>query len=536
MISIRRALLSVSDKTDLLPLARALHRFNCELIATGGTGRALAEARLPITDIAAVSGTPEAFDGRVKTVSFPLLSAILFHRERHREEAVHRGVAGIDMVVCNLYPFEQVRAMHADHAYQIENIDIGGPTLVRAAAKNYEFVTVVSDPADYPLVIEALAANHGAIPLEMRRRFMRKAFRLIAQYDAAIAAAMDEDANERSFWPAFDGGKELRYGENPHQKAQLFRRIGATSSLYDCEALSGKDLSFNNLVDLYNAVEAVQPLRGQACAVVKHTNPCGLCEADDQRIAMQRAWQGDPVSAFGSVIAFNHKVEKETVTFLNLEAEDRRQRKFVEVVGAPEFSESARRYLQTHKQLRAVRVPANVTTQNTAFRMIGDALLVQQADRARFEKLDVVTKQKVNHLDGDLITFGIHAVRMIKSNAIAVVRRTTEGACQLIGMGCGQPNRVVAVHLAVSGARDVLADEFDGGGGEIRQSIRAEMAKAILVSDAYFPFPDSIETLVQAGIQLVVQPGGSRRDGAVIAACDRKGISMVFTGLRHFLH
>ena len=542
MTRIRRALLSVTDKTGVVELARTLHRFGCELISTGGTGKVLTRAGLPVTEISRVTGNPEAFGGRMKTISFAIESAILFDREKDKEEAQRLDIAPIDMVVCNLYPFEQVRDAGAEMNELIENIDIGGPTMIRAAAKNHKHVAAVTDPEDYQAIIEELDSQDGALSLETRADLMRKAFNTTADYDAAIAQAMDEQHGKESLRLGFSDGKTLRYGENWHQDASFFRQRGAVNSLFDMDVLAGKELSFNNIVDIAGAVESVRDLRPHGCAVIKHTNPCGLSECPDQRTGFELAWAGDPVSAFGSVIAFNSPLERKTAEFLNLDSADRDARKFVEVVIAPEFGPGTLAYLKQHDALRVIRFDPGRLRGVREVRVLGGACLVQTADDRLFDKLECVTEAPP--LDGlgagsplvAALEFGLKAVRQIKSNTIVIVRRLGEGTFQLLGMGAGQPNRVVAARLALDRAAANLREEYDGAPAGAEQYVRERLGEAILVSDAFFPFSDTVEIAAAAGIRTVFQPGGSVRDGAVVRSADELGVAMVMTGVRHFKH
>lgn len=542
MIKIRRALLSVSDKAGIVELAQTLHRFGCELISTSGTGKALAKVGLPVTDISQVTGNPEAFGGRMKTISFAIESAILFDREKDAQEAQRLGIAPIDMVVCNLYPFQQVRDAAAEMDVLIENIDIGGPSMIRAGAKNYNFVAVVTDPADYPAIIEELDTHDGALSLETRARLMGKAFNTTADYDAAIAQAMDERNGNTSLRLGFSDGTKLRYGENWHQDAYLFRERGVVNSLFDMEVLGGKKLSYNNIVDIASAVEAVRDLRPHGCAVIKHTNPCGLSECPDQRKGFELAWAGDPVSAFGSVIAFNSPLERKTAEFLNLTAADREVRKFVEVVIAPKFGPDTLSYLQRRDALRVIRFDPGKLQPGRGFRVLGGVCLVQTADDRLFDTLECVTEAAPS--DGlasgsplvALLQFGLKAVRQIKSNTIVIVRRFDEHTFQLLGMGAGQPNRVVSAKLALDRAAANLRDEYRGAPAGVEQYVRDQLGAAILVSDAFLPFPDTVELAAKAGIKTVFQPGGSVRDEVVIRRANDLGVAMVMTGVRHFKH
>ncbi|MCC7223715.1 MAG: bifunctional phosphoribosylaminoimidazolecarboxamide formyltransferase/IMP cyclohydrolase [Chitinophagales bacterium] len=539
---ISRALLSVSDKCGIIDLAKTLHQHGCELISTGGTAKVLLEAGLPVTDISAVTGNPEAFGGRMKTISFQIESALLFDRERDAAEAAALRIYPIDMVVCNLYPFKQVLDKEADFDTLVENIDIGGPTMVRAAAKNFKYVSTITDPADYAAIIAELDQYAGATTYALRRQLMRKAFNHTADYDAMIAVAMDAQDGVLSYRLGFSQGWALRYGENAHQKATLYRQNDATQSLFDIEILHGKALSFNNMLDIQAAIETVRRLPQYACAVVKHNNPCGVCQhPTDPTEALRLAWASDPISAFGSIVSFNGVVSLATAQFLRLDA-PRAERKFVEVIVAPDFDADALAYLQQHKDLRLLRYPINQlpTAGGEDLRFLAGSLLRQDADAQLYDRLDNKT-EKTFDLPNDeaLIAFGLNALAQIKSNAIVVVRRVGD-AFQLLGMGTGQPNRLVATRLAIDKCRENLNREIANQGAEnantALDTINRELGKCILLSDAFFPFEDNVELAAEQGIRFIVQPGGSIRDKHVIDTCNRLGIAMLFSGVRHFKH
>lgn len=540
-VKVRRALLSVTDKTGLVSLARALHARGCELISTGGTRKVLEEAGLPVTEIGKVTGNPEAFGGRMKTLSFTVESALLFDRERDAEEAKRLGIEPIDLVVCNLYPFAKHRDAGSDLPTLVENIDIGGPTMIRAAAKNYRWVAVATDPAQYPELERELAEKGGALSEETRSKLMRAAFTLTADYDAMVAVALGERFGERSIRLAYDRGVTLRYGENPHQQAAFYRERGAALSLHDLKAHGGKELSYNNLVDAWAAIEVAASLASDrfGCAVIKHSNPCGLAEARTQREALERAWAGDPVSSYGSVIAFNKPLGRDAVEFFELDHADKGRRKFVEVIVAPAFDAAALELLRQSKNLRAVEVDARLLgpSQRMDYRFLPGALLAQTADGDAdlLENIQGVT-QRAPEVNKELLDFGLKAVRQVKSNAIAIVREAPSGAHQLLGMGAGQPNRVNSTRLAIERARANLALEYEGSEAGREAWVTEQMGKAILVSDAFFPFADNVEILAAAGIRTVFQPGGSMRDASVIAQCDALGVAMAMTGRRHFKH
>ncbi|WMX15445.1 bifunctional phosphoribosylaminoimidazolecarboxamide formyltransferase/IMP cyclohydrolase [Aureispira sp. CCB-E] len=536
LIPIKRALISVSDKTGIVELAQSLADAGCEIISTGGTQRKLEEAGITTTEISTVTGNPEAFGGRMKTISFNIESALLFDREKDAEEAAALNIEPIDLVVCNLYPFQEVLKKGADFETLIENIDIGGPTMIRAAAKNFKYVATVTQPSDYTELMVQLKSHKGALTYDFRKKLMTKAFNHTADYDALIATTMDKEIGVNSLRLGFEEGIDLRYGENSHQAARFYKEKNADNSLYDLNVLHGKALSFNNILDINGAIEAIKESTRPACSVIKHSNPCGLCEGDDQAELLQLAWAGDPISAFGSIIAFNKKVTFETVQFFELNNEDKSKRKFVEVVIAPAFTPEALVYLQQHKNLRIIEFDAASLTGHMDLRYMNGSLLAQDTDNELHNKLDVVTEAPVDmEVEQPLIEFGLRAIKTIKSNSIAIVR-FKNGYAQLLGMGAGQPNRLIATKLSIEKSRENLRNEYTGAAEDFEAYVAEELANAWLISDAFFPFADNVEIAAAAGIRKIVQPGGSIRDKSVIATCNDLGVSMVFTGIRHFKH
>ncbi|MFO7895357.1 MAG: bifunctional phosphoribosylaminoimidazolecarboxamide formyltransferase/IMP cyclohydrolase [Candidatus Cloacimonadales bacterium] len=535
MIKIKRALISVSDKTGIVEFAQNLKKYNCEIISTGGTKQVLEAAGLAVTDISSVTGNPEAFGGRMKTISFQIESALLYDREKDAAEAAELGIEPIDLVVCNLYPFSKVKAAGADLAELIENIDIGGPTMLRASAKNYRYLATITDSADYRQIGEELAVNNGALQLATRFELMRKTFNHTADYESLIATTMDEQVGIKSIRKHFTEGKQLRYGENSHQKGYLYRDKAAKDSLCDMEILHGKELSFNNLNDIQSAVDAVKDLPKHAISVVKHNNPCGLACGAEQLEVFTSAWAGDPISAFGSIIAFNQTLELKAAKFLDLDNPQKSLRKFVEVVIAPDFAPQVLEYLQFHKNLRVLKYDPQKQTQTDDLKFLNGAILRQDCDNKLYDKLQVVTEASFD-LEGskDLLEFGITAMRQVKSNSIVIVRQLADGTFQLLGMGAGQPNRVISTKLAIEKARENLAREYEGDDLEAYQ--RQQLSEALLVSDAFFPFPDNVELAEAAGLKKIIQPGGSIKDKRVIKRCNELGVSMVFSGIRHFKH
>lgn len=535
-MKIKRALISVSDKTGIVELAGKLKEYHIEIISTGGTGKLLKEAGIEVTDISEISKNPEAFGGRMKTISFNIESALLFDRKRDAEEANNLNIKPIDLVVCNLYPFEKVLNEGADFDTLIENIDIGGPTMIRAAAKNFAYVNVLTSPSDYAGFITELEAGKGQTSFGFRKLMMTKAFNHTADYDALIAQTMDSEIGKQSFRAAFEKGKSLRYGENSHQNALFYRKRGAQNTYRDMKILNGKELSYNNILDLSGAVNSVKELEGFACAVVKHSNPCGLAQADNQLEALKTAWQADPISAFGSIIAFNSPIERETAEFFRLTDRDKSKRKFIELLLAPEVEPDALAYLKNHKNLRVIEFDPAKLHSKEELRFLDGILLRQDPDLMLSEEIELVTEGKFPlEQFKPLINFGLKAIKNIKSNAIAIVRQKGNNF-HLTGMGAGQPNRLIASKLALDKTREFIRQDFTGKQADFETFYKEEIKNALLISDAFFPFPDNVELAAQNGIRNIVQPGGSIRDKSVIKACERLGVNMVFTGLRHFKH
>jgi len=532
--AIKKALISVSDKKEIIPLAKNLLNYGIEIISTGGTKKVLEEAGLKVTDIQKVTGNPEAFGGRMKTISFTIESALLFDREKDQKEAAKLGIEPIDLVICNLYPFQKVLENGGNFEELVENIDIGGPTMIRAAAKNFKYVTVITQPGKYKELIEELKTHKGGTSYEFRKKQMASAFNHTADYDALIAQTMDKETGEKSLRFHFEKGKDLRYGENSHQNATFYKQKGIPNSLYELKFLHGKALSYNNILDISGAVASVKELKKSGVVVVKHSNPCGMTQANNQRFALEKAWQGDPVSAFGSIIAFNEKLELDTLKFFNLDAEKAKDRKFIEVIIAPEISPKALEYLQLHKNLRVLEYQPDKIPQNPDYRMLNGTLLVQDYDDKLYDKLERVTHNDFSP-NKELIEFGIKAIKNIKSNAIIIVGEK-QGTYYLMGMGAGQPNRLIATKLALNKAKDFIRQDYKGNAEEFQNFYKQEIGKAYLISDAFFPFADNVELAAAEGIKTIIQPGGSIRDKSVIETANQLGLNMIFTGTRHFKH
>jgi phosphoribosylaminoimidazolecarboxamide formyltransferase/IMP cyclohydrolase len=521
--TIRRALLSVSDKTDLVELARALAGYGVELISTGGTRKALADAGLAVRDIADVTGFPEMLDGRVKTLHPRVHGGILAVRDnpQHVATAQQHGIGLIDLVVCNLYPFEATVAKPGStHEEIVENIDIGGPSMVRSAAKNYHDVAIVSHPTQYPAVLEELRANNGALTLARREWLAAAAFAVVAAYDRAISAYFARRVGGGE-WPVFldlhlERKLALRYGENPHQKAAFYVEPGARHACVGtAEQLHGKELSYNNLLDLDSAFNLVREFDTPAAVVIKHNNPCGAATAETLVEAFKKAYEGDPLSAYGGVLGFNREVDEATAQQIT------EPNRFIECVIAPGYSEAAFRLLTTRpswkKNVRLLRtgaIRAAAEARSLDFRRVDGGLLVQTRDVEAddFAQAKAVTKRAPTAAEMADLHFAWKVCKHVKSNAIVLAK-----GGMLVGVGAGQMSRVDSVHIAARKA------------GE-------RVHGAVLASDAFFPFRDNVDEAARAGVTAIVQPGGSMRDQDSIQACDEHGLAMVFTGVRHFRH
>lgn len=519
MLKIRRALLSVSDKSGIIELAESLYAQGVELVATGKTATLLQEAGISITPIEKLSGSPEAFQGRMKTLSFPVCSGILYRRGDPEDEKNCKdlGILPIDCVVVNFYPFEKVATKAGVFREDlIEEVDIGGPTLVRAAAKNVPDVLVLTHPRQYSRVVEELNTQ-GGISEETVEDAARAAWDFVLHYDLAISRVL--------------GGHlrmHLRYGENPHQRG--FLEMEPQSPIDWRLPLTQTELSYNNILDVSSAYALASDLVAlnvqlTAVVIIKHNNPCGVAVVSRkvpgaQLLALQRAWEGDPVSAFGGVIVLTDPVEEMTASWLS--------ERFIELVAAPQLSrdsEELKILLKKRKNLKALKILQWGKTAKEVVVSIPGGHLIQTPDTGVDENLRLVTKTKWPEAKEELARFGIVVNRALKSNAISLVREIPEihGAYQLVGAGQGQPNRVEALEkLAIPRAQAVLRG--------------AGLGECVLVSDAFFPFRDTVDVAHRAGIRWIVQPGGSIKDAESIAACDEHGMAMVFTGVRHFRH
>ncbi|MEO8368185.1 MAG: bifunctional phosphoribosylaminoimidazolecarboxamide formyltransferase/IMP cyclohydrolase [Candidatus Solibacter sp.] len=509
MPKISRVLLSVTDKTGIIDFASALANMGAELISTGGTARLLRDAGIAVADVSDVTGFPEMLDGRVKTMHPKIAGGLLAMRANpeHMAAIEAHGILPIDMVVVNLYRFEEAAAKAGAHLEElIENIDIGGPTMLRAAAKNYQDVAVVTSPADYPAILEELRATGGTLSTDTKWKLARKVFRTTADYDAAISARLEQidapgplpgDLSLRA--PKL---LDLRYGENPHQSAALYGRPG--KGIAGAEQLQGKELSYNNIVDLDAAWQLVNEFDRPAVAIIKHTNPCGCAEQSSLVEAYRKAFEADPVSAYGGVIGINRPIDEETAREI--------AKTFIEAIAAPDYSPEALAILAAKKNLRLMRVAPGADP--LVVKSISGGYLAQTADTAKLDRATAVVKTQRAPTDDEWVAleFGWKVAKHVKSNAIVYAF-----AGQSVGVGAGQMSRVDSVKL---GAMKAILPT----------------AGTIVASDAFFPFPDGLEEAVKNGATAFIQPGGSMRDGEVIAAADRLGVAMVFTGVRHFRH
>ena len=524
-IDLKRALISVSDKTGLLDLGRALADRGVELLSTGGSAKALRDAGLTVIDVASVTGFPEMMDGRVKTLHPNVHGGLLALRDNpeHLAAMQKHGIAGIDLLVVNLYPFEETVAKGADYDTVIENIDIGGPAMIRAAAKNHGFVAVVTDTQDYDALLAELTENNGAITYSFRQKLALNAYARTAAYDSAVSNWMAKTLEVTPRRKAVAGtlAQTLRYGENPHQSAAFYTDGQARPGIATAVQHQGKELSYNNINDTDAAVELVAEFdlaNGPACVIVKHANPCGVSQASSLLEAYQAAFQCDQTSAFGGIIALNQTLDGATAAEIC--------KIFTEVIIAPDADEGARRIFAQKKNLRLLTMGSlpDVTAVSQTIRQVSGGYLVQDKDVGQVlpSDLKVVTKRAPSPQELSDMLFAWKVAKHVKSNAIVYVK---DGAT--VGIGAGQMSRVDSTRIAARKAQDMA--EVLGLDAPLTHG-------SVVASDAFFPFADSLVTAAEAGATALIQPGGSMRDDEVIAAADAAGLAMVFTGMRHFKH
>jgi phosphoribosylaminoimidazolecarboxamide formyltransferase/IMP cyclohydrolase len=513
---IQRAILSVTDKTGLVDFARKLAALGIELISTGGTAKLLRDSRIPVKDISELTGFPEMLDGRVKTLHPKVHGGILHRRAdpKHTAAIAEHGIVPIDIVVINLYAFEKTAAKPGVAFEElIENIDIGGPSMIRSAAKNFHDVAIVTSPSDYDAIADELARSGSTLSHETKWRLAQKAFATTAAYDAAIASTLeritqDSPQPDTGAFPStlrftFHKTLDLRYGENPHQKAAMYSD-GSGVGVANARQLQGKELSYNNIVDLQAAWDLAQEFDDPVCAIIKHTNPCGTATGKSLAEAFRRALECDPVSAFGGVIGVNRPVDAE--------AAEEMHKLFLEVIAAPSFDEAAKVKFASKKNLRLVQVAA--ANQKWILKNVSGGMLVQDSDVRPLQDADlkVVTRRAPTPEETRALLFAWKVCKHVKSNAIVYAR---DG--QTVGVGAGQMSRVDSAKIGAMKAQLPLKG-------------------TVAASDAFFPFPDGVEEIARAGATAIIQPGGSQRDPEVIAAADRLGVAMLFTGVRHFRH
>ena len=518
MSKIQRAILSVTDKSGLVDFARKLAGMGVELVSTGGTAKLLRESGIVVKDISELTGFPEMLDGRVKTLHPKVHGGILHRRQdsAHRSAVAEHDIPAIDMVVVNLYAFEKTAAKPGVHFEElIENIDIGGPSMIRSAAKNFQDVAVVTSPTDYNAIADEMARSAGSLSSETKWRLAQKAFATTAAYDSAIASTLERVGVNGHFelrategFPqtlrlSFQKTMDLRYGENPHQKAAMYSD-GSGLGVANARQLQGKELSYNNITDLQAAWDLAQDFDETVCAIIKHTNPCGVATGKTLAEAYLRALECDPVSAFGGVIGVNRPVDAA--------AAGEMAKLFLEVIAAPAFEAAAKEIFATKKNLRLVEVPAG--QQNWVLKNISGGMLVQDADLHQLTDSDlkVVTRRPPSPEEKRALLFAWKVCKHVKSNAILYAR-----VGQTVGVGAGQMSRVDACKVGAMKAQLPLKG-------------------TVAASDAFFPFPDGVEEIAKTGATAIIQPGGSVRDHEVIEAADRLGLAMIFTGVRHFRH
>jgi phosphoribosylaminoimidazolecarboxamide formyltransferase/IMP cyclohydrolase len=516
---IQRAILSVTDKTGLIDFARKLASLGVELISTGGTAKLLRDSGVAVKDISELTGFPEMLDGRVKTLHPKVHGGILHRREdpKHISAVAEHGIQPIDMVVVNLYAFEKTAAKPGVKFEElIENIDIGGPSMIRSAAKNFHDVAIVTSPADYDSIAGELSKSGGSLSLDTKWKLAQKAFATTAAYDSAIASTLERISNNGNFHltPAdetfpqtlrisFQKTLDLRYGENPHQKAAMYSD-GSSIGVANARQLQGKELSYNNIVDLQAAWDLAQEFDEPVCAIIKHTNPCGAATGKTLAEAYKKALETDPVSAFGGVIGVNRPIDGE--------AAEEMHKLFLEVIAAPGFDEAAKAKFATKKNLRLVEVATSA--QKWTLKNISGGILVQDNDMRPLQDADlkIVSKRPPTPEETRALLFAWKVCKHVKSNAIVYAR---DG--QVVGVGAGQMSRVDSAKIGAMKAQLPLKG-------------------TVAASDAFFPFPDGVEEIARAGATAIIQPGGSQRDAEVIEAADRLGLAMLFTGVRHFRH
>ncbi len=527
-MKIKNAILSVYDKSHLDTFAKKLVSYGITLYSTGGSKAFLSQKNIPVHEISNLTQFPEILEGRVKTLHPFIHGGILAKRskQKHLKTIQKHQIPLIDLVVVNLYPFKEIsKKKETSLEEAIENIDIGGPTLIRSAAKNYLDVAVVCDINDYEEIIKQIEKK-GEPSLELKKKLAVKAFSHTACYDRAIEHYLKKNLlNEDSLCLNFSKGKPLRYGENPHQKAFLYFDT-EQSLIGNLKQLHGKKMSYNNYIDVESALKIILDLKNEyshLMTIIKHSNPCGLATGHSSLEALEKAWEGDPVSSFGSIIASVSPIDKATALFL--------ANQFIEIIIAPDFSQEALSLLKKKKNLRIFKIPKNQTINSTHYRLLEGALLKQEKNKEVFKTFKCVTKETINFNEKKLFQFTYQIAKYLKSNAIAIGLEYKKDQYMLIGAGTGQPNRLDSVKsLALPKAIETIKRLYP------KEKTQKILANCVLASDAFFPFADNILSAQRQGIKKIVQPGGSIRDQEVIDACNQAKIAMIFTKTRHFTH
>lgn len=526
LVKVKRALLSVSDKTGVIEFAKKLDALGIELVSTGGTAKAIKDAGLPCKDVSELTGFPEIMDGRVKTLHPSVHGGLLAIRDdaEHQGAMSDHNIVGIDLVVINLYPFEEVRFSDGDYPTIVENIDIGGPAMIRASAKNHAYVTIVTSPEDYDRVSGALSDNVGQMPYDMRREMAALAYARTAAYDSAISTWFASELEIKNPRHRALGGTlkdVMRYGENPHQSAGFYVTGEKRPGVATAELLQGKQLSYNNINDTDAAFELVgefDPARTAACAIIKHANPCGVSEASTLKQAYLDALACDQTSAFGGIVAFNRELDGETAQEVI--------KIFTEVIIAPSVSEEAKEIISAKKNLRLLVTGGlpDPRAEGVTAKTVAGGMLVQNRDNGNIDDIDLKVVTKRAPTDSELadLKTAFRVAKHVKSNAIVYVKN---GAT--VGIGAGQMSRVDSSRIAARKAEDAAA---------VLELGEVQTKGSVVASDAFFPFADGLVSAIEAGATAVIQPGGSMRDNEVIEAADAAGIAMVFTGMRHFRH
>ncbi|MGC8976376.1 MAG: bifunctional phosphoribosylaminoimidazolecarboxamide formyltransferase/IMP cyclohydrolase [Candidatus Ratteibacteria bacterium] len=510
MIKIERAVISVSDKTGIVELAKFLKKYNVEIISTGKTAKTLKENGIDVFEVSEFTGFPEILDGRVKTLHPKIYGGILSIRDNqdHLKQMKENEIKPIQLIVCNLYPFEKTLKMGKNDQEIIENIDIGGPTMIRAGAKNYKYVCVLSDPYFYNEFIDEMEKNNGFVSEEFSFKCAKEVFKLTSRYDSIIFSYFSRKL-EKEIFPSemhlyLKKVQDLRYGENPHQKGAWYRFIDRE---YKREIFQGKELSFNNFLDMESAYNLVWQFEKPACVIIKHTNPCGVGVGDSLIEAYEKALQADPLSAFGGIVGFNRKIERKLAKIFI--------KKFYEIIVAPDYEKEALEIFKAKPELRVIKCPEKMEYFYD-FKTLVDGLLIQTPDEIDYEKFEVVTEKKPNEEEIKGLKFAWKVCKFVKSNGIVIATKD-----QLLGVGAGQMSRYDSTRIAVM---------------KMKENFKKIPQPIVLASDAFFPFPDSIELAYSAGITSIIQPGGSKQDEEVIKKCNELGLSMIFTGTRHFKH